>query len=492
VTQGEQLQAIPMRIGSEWRQGQATFDSIDPYTGESWARLSEATERDVDDAVKSAREAFDGGEWSRLSGRERGRLLRQLGEEIELSADQLALDETRDNGKVLREMGGQIHALPAWYEYYAGLADKIDGRVVDTGRPDYLGLVTREPVGVVAAVVPWNSPLLLLTWKLAPALAAGCTVVIKPSEHAAVSIMRFAELVERVGFPPGAINTVSGSSRQVGEWLVSHPGVDHVSFTGSEATGVAVARSAASHLGAVTLELGGKSANIVFPDADLEAAANGLIAGIFAAGGQTCIAGSRALLHKDVHDEIVTRVANRAATIKLGDPKDPETEMGPICFPDQLEKIRRYVEEARSAGAEIATGGGNRGLGGLFFEPTIVTNVTNDAKVCQDEIFGPVLSVLPFSDEREAVEVANHSRYGLAAGIWTADIRRVFRMTRALRVGTLWVNAYRTVNYAMPFGGVKSSGFGRENGIEGLSEYLVEKAVWIETTGATRDPFVLG
>jgi aldehyde dehydrogenase (NAD+) len=486
------MDTIAMRIGAEWRNGESTFDSIDPYTGEAWARVAEASRRDDDDAVTAARQAVDGGEWSRLSGRERGRLLRRLGEEIERAADQLALDETRDNGKLLREMGGQIRSLPSWYEYYGGLADKIDGRVVDTGRPDYFGFVTREPVGVVAAVIPWNSPLLLLTWKLAPALAAGCSIVVKPSEHAPVSIMRFAELFDRAGFPPGVFNTVSGWSREVGEWLVSHPRVDHVSFTGSEATGAAVARAAGSHLAGVTLELGGKSANIVFPDADLEAAANGLIAGIFAAAGQTCIAGSRALLHKDVHDEVVARVVERAKSIKLGDPKASDTEMGPICFPGQLDKIRSFVDEARATGADIVTGGGDGGLGGLFFEPTIVTNVTNDAQVCQDEIFGPVLSVLPFSDEQEAIDVANESRYGLAAGIWTADVRRVFRMTKALRVGTVWVNAYRTVNYAMPFGGRKNSGFGRENGIEGLSAYLVEKAVWIETTGGTRDPFVLG
>jgi aldehyde dehydrogenase (NAD+) len=486
------MDTMAMRIGAEWRPGQSTFESIDPYTGEAWAGVAEASQRDVEDAVAAARQAFDGGEWSKLPGRERGRLVRRLGEEIGRAADQLALDETRDNGKLLREMGGQIRALPSWYDYYAGLADKIDGRVVDTGRADYFGFVSREPVGVVAAVVPWNSPLLLLTWKLAPALAAGCTVVVKPSEHAAVSIMRFAELFDKAGFPPGVFNTVSGWNREVGEWLVSNPGVDHVSFTGSEATGAAVARAAASHLAPVTLELGGKSANIVFPDADLEAAANGLIAGIFAAAGQTCIAGSRALVHKDVHDAVVARVAERAATIRMGDPKAADTEMGPICFPGQLEKIRRYVDEARSGGAEITSGGGDRGLGGLFFEPTVITNVTNEAQVCQDEIFGPVLTVLPFSDEREAIDVANQSRYGLAAGIWTADVRRVFRMTKALRVGTVWVNAYRTVNYAMPFGGVKNSGFGRENGMEGMSEYLVEKAVWIETTGATRDPFVLG
>ncbi|CAJ62055.1 MULTISPECIES: aldehyde dehydrogenase [Frankia] len=483
---------VTMRIGAERRAGTTTFDSIDPYTGEAWATVAEASRADVDDAVAAARAAFDGGEWSKLSGRERGRLMRRLAAVIEEHADELGLAETRDNGKLLREMGGQVRSLSAWYEYYAGLADKIDGRVVDTGRPDYFGFVTREPIGVVGAVLPWNSPLLLLTFKIAPALAAGCTIVAKPSEQAPVSILKFADLFEEAGFPPGVFNTVSGASREVGEWLVGHPGVDRVSFTGSEITGAAVAAAAAKHLAPVTLELGGKSANIVFPDADLAAASNGLIAGIFAAAGQTCIAGSRALVHADVYEEVVARVAERAARIRLGDPKDPETEMGPICFPGQHEKIRRFVAQAKEQGADIVGGGGDGGLGGLFFEPTIVANVTNDAMVCQEEIFGPVLSVLRFSSEEEAIAIANDSRYGLAAGIWTADIRRAFRMTKALRVGTVWVNAYRTLNYAMPFGGIKSSGFGRENGTEGLHEYLQEKAVWIETTGATRDPFVLG
>src|ERR1700730_5240296 len=310
------MRQVGMQIGAERRLCTATFESGDPHTGEPWAGPPEPTKADGDDAVRAARAAFDG-EWTAMTGAARGRLIRRLGELITEHADDLADAETRDNGKLLREMGGQVRSLPAWYEYYAGLADKIDGRVVDTGRSDFFGYVSREPVGVVAAILPWNSPLLLLTFKLAPALAAGCTVVVKPSEHAPVSIMRFAELFDRAGFPAGAFNTVSGWSRQGGEWLVSHPGVDHVSFTGSEATGAAVARAAASHLAPVSLELGGKSANIVFPDADPEAAANGLIAGIFAAAGQTCIAGSRALLHKDGHDDVVRRGTERAATIQL-------------------------------------------------------------------------------------------------------------------------------------------------------------------------------
>ena len=485
------MRQLSMQIGAERRLGSATFESIDPYTGEPWAAAPEATKADVEDAVAAARAAFEG-EWGALTGTARGRLLRRLGELIAESADDLAIAETRDNGKLLREMGGQVRGLPAWYDYYAGLADKIDGRVVDTGRGDFFGYVSREPVGVVASILPWNSPLLLLTFKLAPALAAGCTMIAKPSEQAPVSILLLAELFEKAGFPPGVFNTVSGASRQVGEWLVSHPGVDHVSFTGSEATGAAVAKAAAGHLAPATLELGGKSANIVFPDADLAAAANGLVAGIFAAAGQTCIAGSRGLIHEDVYDEILERVADRAARIVMGDPQRPETEMGPICFPGQLQKIQKFVQEARDSGARIVTGGDDLDMGGLFFAPTIIADVTNDSPVCQEEIFGPVLSMLRFKDEEQAIALANDSRYGLAAGLWTRDIQRAFRMTKKLRVGTVWVNAYRTLNFAMPFGGVKASGFGRENGSEGLHEYLRDKAVWIETTGGTRDPFVLG
>jgi aldehyde dehydrogenase (NAD+) len=486
-----QMRQVWMQIGAERRAGTSTFDSLNPYTGEPWAEVPEATKTDVDDAVASARFAFEN-DWGNLPGRERGRLMRRLGEEIIGAANDLAEAETLDNGKLLREMDAQVRGLPAWYDYYAGFADKIDGRVVDVGRADFFGYVTREPVGVVGAILPWNSPLLLLTFKLAPALAAGCTVVAKPSEQAPVSIMMLGELFERAGFPAGVFNTVSGKSREVGQWLVEHPGVDHVSFTGSEATGMAVAQSATTHFASATLELGGKSANIVFPDADLDAAANGIVAGIFAAAGQTCIAGSRGLIHEDAYEEIIAKVSDRAMRIKMGDPREADTEMGPICFAGQRDKISRLVDGARKAGAKVVVGGGDRGLGGLFYEPTIIADVTNDAEICQEEVFGPVLALLKFKTEDEAIELANSTRYGLAAGLWTKDVQRTFRMAKRLRAGTVWVNAYRTLNWSMPFGGLKASGLGRENGSEGLHEYLRDKAVWIETTGRTRDPFVLG
>jgi acyl-CoA reductase-like NAD-dependent aldehyde dehydrogenase len=343
----------------------------------------------------------------------------------------------------------------------------------------------------VAAITPWNSPVLLMIWKLAPVLASGCTFVVKPSEHTPVSTLAFAELMEEAGFPPGVFNAVTGGP-EVGRQLVSDPRIDKIAFTGSDGVGKAIARAAADNFTRVSLELGGKSPQIVFDDCDLDAAANGILAGIFAATGQTCMAGSRLIVHRTVHDEILKRLVERAKTIRLGDPMDPASEMGPAATEAQFHKVLTMVDQARAEGATVAYGGQAAELGGFFVQPTILSGVTLDMSIARDEVFGPVLSIMPFDTEDEAIKLANDTRYGLAAGIWTNSLQRAHRVSAQVKAGTVWINAYRTVGPYAPFGGFKHSGIGRENGREGLAEYLETKTVWIELTGKMRDPFVLG
>ena len=487
-----------MLVGGEWVDASSgkTFESVNPYTGRVWATAPEAGEEDVDRAVRAAREAFDEGPWGAMTGTERARLLRRLAELIAENAEGIARVESTDNGKLLREMGGQMKALPEWYYYFAGAADKIHGETIPSDKPNFLVYTRREPIGVVGAIVPWNSPVLLLTWKLAPALAAGCTVVAKPAEQTPASVLEFARLFEEAGFPPGVFNVITGDGPTTGRALVRHPGVDKVAFTGSTETGIAVMKDAADHLAKVSLELGGKSPNIVFDDADLKAANNGVIAGIFAATGQTCMAGSRLFVQQKAHDELVGRLSERAEAIKLGDPFEAETEMGPVAFKDHLEKVQDAIRAGREEGAELVCGGNRpqeEGLKeGYFIEPTIFTQVNNDMGIARDEIFGPVLSVIPFEDEEELVRQANDTRFGLAAGIWTRDVQRAHRVAHALKAGTVWVNSYRTVSFNAPFGGYKMSGLGRENGVESIREYTQSKSVWVELSGQTRDPFSLG
>jgi aldehyde dehydrogenase (NAD+) len=485
-------------IDGKWCQAASgkTFETFDPYTGEAWAMIPECDARDVDRACEAAHRAFNTGAWPAMTQTARGKLLRRIAALIETHAEHLARVEVRDNGKLISEMLAQLKYLPEWYYYYAGLADKVHGAVVPIDRPDIFTYTLKEPVGVCAFITPWNSPLMLVGWKLAPALAAGCTAVLKPSEFTTASLLEFVKLaIEPADLPPGVVNVVTGYGAVVGEPLVTHPRVAKVAFTGGTVTGARVNELAARSFKKVSLELGGKSPNVVFDDCILHDAVAGAISGIFAATGQTCIAGSRLLLQESIHDRFVDELVAMARTAKLGDPSRPDTQVGPVTTPPQYQKILSYIEIGKGEGAKCVLGGGpasrEEGGGKYFVKPTIFTGVNNRMRIAQEEVFGPVLSVIKFRDEEEAVAIANDIAYGLGAGVWTQSVRRAITMARRIRAGTVWVNTYRAVSFLMPFGGYKASGIGRENGVEAIEGYLQTKSVWINNAPGGGNPFIM-
>ena len=453
---------------------------LNPHDNSVLAEVSEARQADVDRAVEAARRAFPA--WKRMSAAERGRLLLKLADVIEADAEYLAKLETLDTGHPIRDTRGlDVPRTAATFRYYAGMADKIDGRVapVEAG---FLNYITREPVGVVGQIVPWNFPLMFTGWKLGPALAAGNTVVLKPAELTPLTTLRVAHLIATVGIPAGVVNILPGYGHVAGQYLAEHPGVDKIAFTGSTVTGKKIVQASAGNLKRVQLELGGKGANIVFDDAHLDAAVNGSAFAIFHNQGQACIAGSRLLLQERIADQFLDRFLALTKSIRVGNPLDPQTEMGPLTSPGHRERVIHYIEIAREQGSSVLTGGKaptDEALqAGCYIEPTVVTAKPGD-RVCQEEVFGPFVSITRFKDEANVIQLANSTMYGLGGGLWTRDLQRAHRMAAAIQSGMVWINTYKRVNPNSPFGGVGQSGYGRDLGLESIQEYTYPKSVWV-------------
>ena len=467
-------------IGGEWADAAsgATFEVIDPARAEVLTEVAEAGVEDVDRAVRAARKAFEGGEWREMSPRARGRLLWKLAERLEERKDEIARVETLNNGKPLFESGIDVAMTIQTFEYYAGWTTKIEGETIPVSVPFQFNYTLREPIGVVGAIVPWNFPLNIASWKVAPALAAGCTVVLKPATETPLTALLLADVAAEVGLPPGVLNVVPGRGSTAGEAVVAHPGVDKIAFTGSTEVGQRIATVAARTVKRVSLELGGKSPNIVFADAELPIAAKGALAGIFYGKGEVCAAGSRLLVERSAHEQLVGMVAEGADRMKVGDPFEKGTRIGAIVSERQMESVLGYIAKGVEEGARVVAGGGRADIGpGYFVRPTVFDDVTSEMTIAREEIFGPVLATLTFEDVDDAIEQANDTMYGLAAAVWTSDVKKAHYVASRLKAGTVWINTYNLYDPASPFGGYKQSGYGRDLGGQALDQYTQLKSV---------------
>lgn len=474
------IETYSMLINGNWVQASdgKTFDSFNPATGEIWSKIPEATEADVNLAVEAAEKALDG-EWGQLTPTQRGKCLHKLGDLLAENSEHLGRIETTDTGKMFKETAWQSTYIAEFLHFFAGAADKIHGDTLPIDKPDMFVFTHREPLGVIAAVIPWNSQMFLSATKIGPALAAGNTIVLKASEHASAPLLEFGKLVEQAGIPAGVVNIITGHGEPCGRALTSHPSVAKVAFTGGPESARHIIRNSANNFAEVSLELGGKSPFIVFDDANIESAVNGSVAGIFAATGQSCVAGSRLYLHEDIADDFLEKMIAIARNIKIGDPQADETEMGPLCTQGQLDHIEHQVKLAQDEGGKLLSGGKRPDMEGLYFEPTIIDCPRQDMTIVDTELFGPVLSVQRFKTEEEAVALANDTNHGLAAGIFTKDSARSLRMAKKVKAGILWVNTYRVISPIAEFGGMKTSGYGRESGLQALYDYTRPKTVWM-------------